>query len=270
MAELRMGVVGAAGRMGQMLTRTIGETEGTRLVAAIDQPGSPAIGRDAGELAGVGNCGVPIGDDPALLFQAAEAVLEFSSPAASVAHAALAARHSRIHVIGTTGLKADDEAKLRDAAAHTTIVYAPNMSVVVTIMMALVERAAGILGPDYDIEVMEMHHRHKVDAPSGTAIGLGKAAAKGRAVELDAVAQWSREGHTGPRRAGDIGFATMRGGDVVGDHTVVFAGEKERLEIGHRCTGREIFARGAVRAALWATDKPSGLYGMRDVLGLAD
>jgi 4-hydroxy-tetrahydrodipicolinate reductase len=268
MTELKMGVVGAAGRMGQMLVRTMAETEGARLTAALERPGSPALGRDAGELVGLKPSGVIIGDDADALFQAADAVLEFSAPAASVEHAALAARHGKIHVIGTTGLAAGDETSLREAAQRTPIVYAPNMSVVVTIMMALVERAASILGPDYDIEIVEMHHRHKVDAPSGTAIGLGKAAAAGRGVALDSVAQWSREGHTGARRSGDIGFATLRGGDVVGDHTVVFAGEKERLEIGHRCTGREIFARGAVRAALWARDKGPGLYGMRDVLGL--
>ncbi len=268
MADLRMGVVGAGGRMGQMLVRTIVETEGARLVAALEQPGSPALGRDAGEIAGVGHLGVVVGDDSAALFQQADAVLEFSAPAATAVHAALAAQYGKIHVIGTTGLNAAEEASLRDAAARTPIVYAPNMSVVVTLTMALVERVASVLGPDYDIEIVEMHHRHKVDAPSGTAIGLGKAAARGRGVELDAVAQWSREGHTGPRRRGDIGFAALRGGDVVGEHSVVFAGEAERLEITHRCTSRQIFARGAVRAALWARTQAPGLYGMRDVLGL--
>lgn len=270
MAGLRMGVVGAAGRMGQMLVRTITENEGTELAAAIDRPGSAAIGRDAGELAGLAALGIRIGDDPSQLFQAADAVVEFSAPAATVEHAALAARHGKIHVIGTTGLGAADEARLQEAAKQTSIVYAPNMSVVVTVMMALVERVAGILGPDYDIEVTEIHHRYKVDAPSGTAIGLGKAAARGRGVDLDAAAQWSRHGHTGARRSGDIGFSALRGGDVVGDHTVMFAGERERLEITHRCTGREIYARGALRAALWARDRGPGLYGMRDVLGLAD
>jgi len=254
--------------MGQMLVRTVTETNGARLVAATERPGSEALGRDAGEVAGVGRLGVPIGDDAAALFQTADAVLEFSAPAATTAHAALAAQYRKIHVIGTTGLSAEDEAALAEAATRTAIVYAPNMSVVVTLAMALVEQVAGILGPDYDIEVVEMHHKHKVDAPSGTAIGLGKAAARGRGVYLDAVAQWSREGHTGPRRAGDIGFATLRGGDVVGDHTVVFAGEAERLEITHRATSRQIFARGAVRSALWARDRAPGLYGMRDVLGL--
>lgn len=268
MAELKIGVVGAGGRMGQMLVRNATENEGTRLVAAIERPGSPALGRDAGEVAGIGHLGVPIGDDAAAMFHEADAVLEFSAPDASVSHAGLAAQSRKIHVIGTTGLSAAQEAALRDAARTTPIVYAPNMSVVVTVFMSVVEQVAAMLGPDYDIEIVEMHHKHKVDAPSGTAIGLGKAAAKGRGVELDSVAQWSREGHTGPRKQGAIGFAAVRGGDVVGDHTVVFAGESERLELTHRCTGREIFARGAVRAALWARGKPAGLYGMRDVLGL--
>lgn len=269
MGELGIGVVGASGRMGQMLIRTVTEMDGTRLVAATERPGSAALGRDAGEVAGVGSLGVAIGDDPAALFHTADAVLEFSAPAATTEHAALAAQHAKIHVIGTTGLSAQDEAALATAAQRTQIVYAPNMSVIVTLAMALVEQVAGILGSDYDIEVLEMHHKHKVDAPSGTAIGLGKAAARGRGVDLDAVAQWSREGHTGARKAGDIGFATLRGGDVVGDHTVIFAGEAERLEITHRATSRQIYARGAVRSALWARDRGPGLYSMRDVLGLA-
>ena len=268
MAEMKMGVVGAGGRMGQMLVRTVAETEGMRLVAAIERPGSPALGQDAGEIAGVGHLGVPVGDDSAALFHAADAVLEFSSPAATAEHAALAAQNRKVHVIGTTGLNPAEEASLRAAAQRTPIVYAPNMSVVVNVMMDLVERVAAILGPDYDIEIVEMHHRHKVDAPSGTAIGLGKAAARGRGVALEDAAQWSRHGQTGARRRGGIGFAALRGGDVVGDHTVLFAGEAERLEITHRCTGRQIYARGAVRAALWARDKAPGLYGMRDVLGL--
>lgn len=269
MGELGIGVVGASGRMGQMLVRTVVETAGAKLVAATERAGSSALGRDAGELAGVGPIGVVVGDDPIALFRTADAVLEFSAPEATVAHAALAADHCKIHVIGTTGLSAEDESRLAEAAARTRIVYAPNMSVIVTLAIAVVEQVAGVLGPDYDIEIVEMHHKHKVDAPSGTAIGLGKAAARGRGVDLDAVAQWSREGHTGPRKAGDIGFATLRGGDVVGDHTVMFAGEAERLEITHRATGRQIYARGAVRSALWAKDQAPGLYGMRDVLGLA-
>lgn len=268
MADMKIGVVGAGGRMGQMLVRCATETAGTRLVGALERPGSPALGRDAGEVAGIRHLGVSIGDDAAALFHEADAVLEFSAPEASVANAGLAAQNRKIHVIGTTGLDAAQEAALREAGKRTQIVYAPNMSVVVNVFMSVVERVAGLLGPDYDIEIVEMHHKHKVDAPSGTAIGLGKAAARGRGVDLDAVAQWSREGHTGARTEGTIGFATLRGGDVVGDHTVVFAGESERLELTHRCTGRQIYARGAVRSALWAREREPGLYGMRDVLGL--
>lgn len=268
MAELKIGVVGAGGRMGQMLVRNVTESEGTRLVAAIERPGSPVLGRDAGEVAGVGHLGVSIGDDAAAMFHEADAVLEFSAPDATVEHAALAAQNRKIHVIGTTGLSPAQEKALGEAAKSTQIVYAPNMSVVVTVFMSVVEKVASLLGPDYDIEVVEMHHKHKVDAPSGTAIGLGKAAARGRGVALDDVAQWSREGHTGAREQGRIGFAALRGGDVVGDHTVMFAGESERLELTHRCTGRQIYARGAVRSALWAREKGPGLYGMRDVLGL--
>jgi 4-hydroxy-tetrahydrodipicolinate reductase len=268
MAELKIGVVGAGGRMGQMLVRTVADTPETRLVAASEQPGSPALGRDAGELAGLGTLGVAVSDNSEALFERADAVLEFSAPAATVAHAALAARLGRIHVIGTTGIDAAGEASLAEAARSAPIVYAPNMSVVVTVFMSVVEQVAALLGPDYDIEVVEIHHRHKVDAPSGTAIGLGKAAAAGRGIALDEAADWARHGHTGARQRGHIGFAALRGGDVVGDHTVIFAGEAERLELTHRCTGRQIYARGAVRSALWARDKPPGLYGMKDVLGL--
>ncbi|MCA8926508.1 MAG: 4-hydroxy-tetrahydrodipicolinate reductase [Alphaproteobacteria bacterium] len=265
---MKLGVIGAGGRMGRMLVQTVTETEGASLAAACERPGSPVLGQDAGVLAGVGELGVVIGDDAEAVFRAADAVMEFSVPAATVEHARMAARHGSAHVIGTTGLSADDEAVLREVAAKTAVVYAPNMSVVVNLMFALVEKVAGLLGPEYDIEIVEMHHKHKIDAPSGTAVGLGQAAARGRQVDLDAVAQWSREGHTGARRAGDIGFATLRGGDVVGEHTVMFAAPGERLEISHRCTDRQLFARGGVRAALWSGGKAPGLYTMKDVLGL--
>jgi 4-hydroxy-tetrahydrodipicolinate reductase len=269
MAEtLGIGVVGAGGRMGQMLVGEIAATADCRLAGATERKGSQALGRDAGELAGVGTLGVAIGDDPDALFATADAVIDFTTPAASVAHAALAARHKKIHVIGTTGLDAAQEKALGEAARGATIVWAPNMSLGVNLAFALTEQVARILGPDWDIEIVEMHHKHKVDAPSGTALGLGRAAARGRGVDLEQVSQRGRDGVTGPRRKGDIGFATLRGGDVVGEHSVVFAGEGERLEIVHKATSRRIFARGAVRAALWAKGRPSGLYSMRDVLGL--
>ncbi len=270
MTELRIGVTGAAGRMGTTLVRQVRATDGCEIAGAIGRPGHDAVGRDAGEVAGLDALGVPIGDDPVELFAKVDAVLEFTAPDATVEHAGLAAQGKTVHVIGTTGLNSDHEKALAMAARHTAIVRAPNMSVAVNLMLALTERIAGVLGEDYDIEIVEMHHRHKADAPSGTALGLGEAAAKGRGVSLDDVAQRARNGHTGARRAGDIGFAVLRGGDVVGEHKVVFAGDGERFEIAHKATGRQIFARGAVHAARWAHGKPPGLYSMKDVLGLGD
>ncbi|HSV29277.1 MAG TPA: 4-hydroxy-tetrahydrodipicolinate reductase, partial [Candidatus Omnitrophota bacterium] len=197
-----------------------------------------------------------------------DAVIDFTAPAATVTHAGMAAAAGKVLVVGTTGLSKDDEAKLQQAADRVPVVYAPNFSVGVNLLMALTERAASILGDDYDIEIVEMHHRHKVDAPSGTALGLGRAAAAGRGVPLDSVWCKARDGHTGARPKGEIGFATLRGGDVVGDHTVMFAAEGERVELTHKASSRAVFAKGAVRAALWAKGKPAGLYTMRDVLGL--
>ena len=265
---MKLGIIGAGGRMGRMLTQTITETAGAELVAASELPSSPFLGLDAGLLANAGELGVKIGDSPEAVFEAADAVMEFSVPMATIAHAPMAAKHSSAHIIGTTGLNAEQEAILKRAAEQTAIMYAPNMSVVVNLMFAVVQQVAGLLGDDYDIEIMEMHHKHKIDAPSGTAVGLGKAAARGRNVDLATNAQWSREGQTGARKQGDIGFAAMRGGDVVGEHTVVFAAAGERMEIIHRCTDRQLFARGAVRAALWTDGKTPGLYTMKDVLGL--
>lgn len=263
-----IGVVGAGGRMGRMLVAEIAATGGCRLAGATERPGSEVLGRDAGELAGAGVLRVAVGADADALFAAADAVIDFTAPAATVAHTALAAKHKKIHIVGTTGLDGAQEAALAAAARETAIVWAPNMSLGVNLAFALTEQVARALGPDWDIEIVEMHHKHKVDAPSGTALGLGRAAAAGRGVDLDAVAQRVRDGVTGPRRQGDIGFATLRGGDVVGEHSVIFAGEGERLEIVHRATDRRIFARGAVRAAMWARGKSPGLYAMRDVLGL--
>ena len=265
---MKVGVIGAGGRMGRLLVKLSHEADGLEVVAASERPDSDLLGQDAGELAGVGALGVAIGDDPAAVFQAADTVIEFSIPQATADHAALAAAHGAAFVTGTTGLNAEQEAALQAAAANVPIVYAPNMSVVVNVFMNLVERVASILGPDYDIEILEMHHKHKIDAPSGTAVGLGKAAARGRGIDLDEQAIWSREGETGPRPDGAIGFATMRGADVVGEHTVMFAGAGERMELIHRCTDRSLFGRGAVRAAGWVGGKPAALYTMNDVLGL--
>lgn len=266
--NMRLGIAGASGRMGRMLVREIAATEGAVLAAATEAPNSPAIGKDAGELAGVAHAGVAIGSDAAAMFAACDAVLDFTAPAITVQHAALAAQSRVIHVIGTTGIDAEQTAAIHRAAKHVPIVWGDNMGVGINLLSAVVEHVARTLGIDWDIEVVEMHHKHKVDAPSGTALKLGRAAAKGRGVDLDKVSARGRDGHTGARKAGDIGFASLRGGDVVGDHTVIFAGAAERIELTHRATGREIYARGAVRAALWAKGKPAGLYGMDDVLGL--
>lgn len=270
MADLKIGVIGAGGRMGGTIIRQVKETEGCAVAAAVDASGSTAVGRDAGEASGIGVLGVVIGDDAGALFDAVDAAIEFSLPGPTVEHAAMAAAAGVAHVIGTTGLDAAGEEALRQAGERSAIVHAPNMSLAVNILFALTRQVARRLDDQFDIEIVEMHHRHKVDAPSGTALGLGRAAAAGRGVDLDSVAQKVREGHTGPRRRGDIGFATLRGGDVVGDHSVVFAADGERLELVHKAASRQIFARGAVHAARWTRDRAPGLYSMFDVLGLAD
>lgn len=263
-------VVGAAGRMGRMLTRIVTETEGVRVAGAVERPGSPDLGRDAGELAGVGPLGIALSDDPLPVFAKADGVLDFTSPAASVLYAGYAAQARIVHVIGTTGCSAEDDARIEAAARHAAIVKSGNMSLGVNLLALLVERAAAALPASaFDIEVLEMHHRHKVDAPSGTALLLGRAAAAGRAVDLDEAGVRVRDGHTGPRPDGAIGFATLRGGSVVGEHSVIIAGTGERIVLSHAAEDRSIFARGAVQAALWARGRKPGLYAMRDVLGLS-
>ena len=271
MEPLKIGITGAAGRMGAMLVRQV-QAQGAacRLIGATERDGSAALGKDAGELAGAGPLGIMITADPVELFAKADAVIDFTAPAATVAHAALAAQGKCIHIIGTTGLEPAHAAAIKMAARHTAIVRAANFSVGVNLLLALTKRAAGLLDEDYDIEIVEMHHRHKVDAPSGTALALGEAAAAGRAVQLSEAAVRARDGIIGARKPGTIGFATLRGGDVVGDHTVIFAAEGERLELGHKASSRQVFARGALRAALWARGRPPGLYSMQDVLGFGE
>lgn len=268
--EMGLVVVGAAGRMGQALIRAIHTIPGARVAGAIERAGSPHLGKDAGELAGIGTIGVVIGDDPLPAFARADGVLDFTSPAATVEFAGYAAQARIAHVIGTTGCSADDNAKIAAAARHATIVKSGNMSLGVNLLAVLVEQAARALdADDFDIEILEMHHRHKVDAPSGTALLLGEAAAAGRGIDLDGNIVRSRDGHTGVRKTGSIGFATLRGGSVVGDHSVLLAGTGERITLAHHAEDRAIFARGAVKAALWARGRKPGLYSMRDVLGLA-
>jgi 4-hydroxy-tetrahydrodipicolinate reductase len=268
MSKVKIAVTGAAGRMGRELIRAVHAMEGCVLAGAIEQEGSLALGQDAGLLAGLGKLGIVITDDALELFARIDAVLDFTVPAASVEFAGLAANARIVHVLGTTGLTPEDDAKIRAASHHAAIVRSGNMSLGVNLLAALTRKVAAALDPDFDIEVLEMHHRHKIDAPSGTALMLGRAAADGRGIKLEDVAVRARDGHTGARRRGDIGFATLRGGSVVGEHTVVFAADGELIELTHRAADRGIFARGAVKAALWGYGKPPGLYSMADVLGI--
>lgn len=262
-------VVGAAGCMGRALVRAIDEADGARLAGAVEREGSPFVGQDAGLVAGLGASGVTIADDPLPVFANADGVLDFTTPEASVTFAGYAAQARIVHVVGTTGCGPGHDRAIAAAARHATIVKSGNMSLGVNLLAALVEQAARALGPDeFDVEVLEMHHRNKVDAPSGTALLLGEAAAAGRGIDLAENGVRARDGHTGPRPAGAIGFATLRGGSVVGDHSVILAGPGERIVLSHHAGDRSLFARGAVRAALWAHGRKPGLYSMRDVLGL--
>jgi 4-hydroxy-tetrahydrodipicolinate reductase len=264
----RIGVMGSGGRMGQMLVREIAATPGCVVAGGSEAPGSDKIGRDLGEAAGLPKMNTKIVADAAAVFDVSDAVIDFTAPAATVAHARLAAAKGKVLVIGTTGLSEADDKAVTEAAQRAPIVRAPNMSLGVNLLMALTEQVAARLGPEFDIEIVEIHHRHKVDAPSGTALALGDAAAHGRGVKLKDVALRGRDGHTGPRPSGGIGFAALRGGAEVGDHTVMFCGPAERIEITHKAASRQIYASGAVKAALWARGRKPGLYGMKDVLGL--
>lgn len=268
MSDMKIAVLGAAGRMGQALTQVLSDTPGCTVAGGIEAKGSAALGRDLGEVAGVGHLGIAITDDPLPVFAAVDGVLDFTSPASTVSFAALSAQARIVHVIGTTGLSEADVAKIEAAARHATIVKAGNMSLGVNLLALLTEQVAKALGPEFDVEILELHHRHKRDAPSGTSLMLGEAASAARGISLAEHAVRTRDGETGPRREGDIGFAALRGGDVVGEHKVIFAGPGERIELAHIASDRGIFARGAVKAALWARGKDPGLYSMRDVLGL--
>ncbi len=267
MAELRIIVAGAAGRMGRMVVRAIHEGRGQALAGALEREDSPWLGHDPGALAGCPASGLSIVDDPLPLLLNADAIIDFSSPAATVELAALAAQARIAHVIGTTGLTEEDLDKIDAAARHAAIVRSGNMSLGVNLLAALTRRAAAALGDEYDIEIVEMHHRMKVDAPSGTALMLGEAAAAARGIALKTHSARGRDGVTGPRRKGDIGFASLRGGTVVGDHSVIFAGDSERVVLSHHAEDRSLFARGAIKAALWAHGRKPGLYSMADVLG---
>jgi len=270
MSDMRLIVAGAGGRMGRTLVKAIAETSGLALAGAVEDVRSPHIGEDSGVLAGIGANGIRIAADVKARASKADGLIDFTTPRATVTFAALAAQAGLIHVIGTTGLTAADEAKIAEAARAAVIVKSGNMSLAVNMLTALVKRVAKTLDEEFDIEILEMHHNKKVDAPSGTALLLGRAAAEGRGVDLDKRSVRARDGEIGARKPGDIGFAALRGGTVVGEHSVIFAGPAERLELVHKAEDRMIFARGALKAALWARGRKPGLYSMIDVLGIAD
>ena len=270
MSDMRLIVAGAGGRMGRTLVHAIAATDGAILAGAVEAASSTVIGRDAGELAGLGRNGVAVTTDVEPLLAQADGLLDFTVPAATLAFAEHTARKGCVHVIGTTGLTGENEKLIEQASKRAVIVKSGNMSMGVNLLAALVKQVAKTLDEDFDIEILEMHHNKKIDAPSGTALMLGRAAAEGRSVNLDQRSVRGRDGVTGARGAGDIGFAALRGGSVVGDHTVIFAGPAERIELAHKAEDRMIFARGALRAALWARGRKAGLYSMADVLGLRE
>ena len=268
MAGTRIGVIGCAGRMGRMLIADIVASEGCGLSGGLARSGSACLGQDLGELAGIGRIGLAAAADARQVLRDSDVVIDFTTPDATASLATLAAELGRPIVIGTTGLSGEQESAIRRAAERVPVVWAANTSLGINLLLGLVEQVAARLGPEWDIEIVEMHHRGKVDAPSGTALALGRTAAAARGAVFDEVAQRGRDGMTGPRKAGAIGFAALRGGDNIGEHHVIFAGLGESLELTHRATNRAIYAKGAVRAARWLVTRPPGLYGMKEVLGL--
>lgn len=270
MAGIRIGILGAGGRMGQALVRAAAAAPDVKVSGGTERAGSPWLDKDVGEPAGLGALGAKIVVDTRALFEASDVVLDFTAAVAVPGHAQIAGELGKAYVVGTTGLGAAEERAVLTAAKRAPIVKSANMSVGVNLLVALTRKAAAALGLDFDAEILEMHHRHKIDAPSGTAKALGHAVAEARGQTHDRVAVMSREGITGERRRGDIGYATLRGGLVFGEHTVMFTSDRERIELTHRASSRDIFAEGAVSAARWLHGKPPGLYGMTDVLGLTD
>jgi 4-hydroxy-tetrahydrodipicolinate reductase len=267
-SPMKLAIAGAGGRMGRELGRIVNSTPGCVLAGGLEAKGSAYVGMDFGSLIAVPNLGIRISDNPEAVLKDVDGVIDFTVPAATLDLIRHSAAMGKVHVIGTTGIDERGDAAIRNAGTRARIVKSGNMSLGVNLLAGLVKKVAATLGDDFDIEIVEMHHRQKIDAPSGTALLLGKAAAQGRGVTLEQRSVRVRDGHTGARNPGDIGFATLRGGTVVGEHAVIFAGNAERIELTHRAESREIFARGAVRAALWARDKEPGLYDMSDVLGL--
>ena len=267
---IRLAVTGAAGRMGRTLVQAIHEADDLTLGAALERPGSSLVGSDAGELAGVGRLAVTVADDLAAVADDFDVVIDFTVPEATLAHATLCASRGKGLVIGTTGFDAEGRASIAAAAEHVPVLMAPNMSVGVNLMFRLAELAARVLGDEVDIEIVEAHHRHKIDAPSGTAVRLGELVAGALDRDLDEVAVYGRQGNPGARSRETIGFATVRAGDIVGEHTVLYAGAGERLEITHRAQSRMNFAQGALRAARFLAERRRGLFDMQDVLGFTE
>ena len=264
----RIAITGAAGRMGRHLIEACHAHESLQVTVALEHPQSSLLGSDAGELAGIGRLGVSIGADLAAAGDAFDVLIDFTRPEVTLANLDACRAAGRAMVIGTTGFSAEQKQRIAAAAADIPIVFAPNMSVGVNLCLKLLDMAARVLGEDYDIEVIEAHHRHKVDAPSGTALAMGEVVATALGRELETCAVYGREGITGERVPGTIGFETIRAGDIVGDHTVLFAGTGERVEITHKASSRMTFARGAARAAAWLQGRPACLYDMQDVLGI--
>lgn len=269
MKNIRIAIVGAPGRMGCNLIQAVAQLEGVELGAALARPGSSLIGSDAGELAGIGHAGVTLRDDLRAVVDDFDVVIDFTRPEGTLEYLAICREHRKAMIIGTTGFDDAGKAAIRDAAADIGIVFAANFSVGVNLVLKLLEKAAKVMGDYADIEIIEAHHRHKVDAPSGTALAMGEAIAEAMDWKLDEHAVYSREGHTGERKANTIGFATVRAGDIVGEHTALFADEGERIEITHKASSRMTFANGAVKAAIWVSENKTGLYDMRDVLDLS-
>ena len=268
-AAPRIGVLGAGGRMGRTLIQAV-QQAGYQLAAAVERPESSLVGTDAGELAGIGSVGVKVSGSLADVLKDCDVIIDFTAPVATAQHLKLCREAGVAMVIGTTGMSDEQKAELDEVATHTPVVYAANYSVGVNVSIKLLELAAKVFGDTVDIEVIEAHHRHKVDAPSGTALMMGEAIADTLGRNLKEVAVYGREGHTGPRDRQTIGFETIRGGDIVGEHTVMFIGEGERVEVTHKATNRMNFASGAVRAAAWVVGREARKYDMKDVLGLND
>ena len=265
---MNIGILGCAGRMGQMLVKEVLSTPICNLSGGTEIPGHSALGKDVAAICGLEPCGIKIQESPSQLFKSSDVVIDFTVAEITHAHTDLAVKHSTKLIMGTTGHDEHQLNIINEAAKKTAIVKAMNFSVGINILLKLTQNIAATLDESFDIEIMEMHHKHKIDAPSGTAIGLGEAAATGRKKKLSKIASWNRNGITGERKRGEIGFASLRGGKVVGEHKVIFVGESERIELGHVAYSRELFAKGAIRAALWSENKDAGLYDMMDVLGI--